>query len=567
MIQQLTIRGLGPHDALDLSISPGETTIHGASESGKTSLIEAVCFVLFGKTARGKRFPTAQIRDGATTASVELRLSDGRSARRTIDRQRPGTRSVDGRPASTEVAFLQHLGLPDPEVARVVIVPLAWVELAATNARPLRDLLTRVLPEGDVAAEVTRRLTEAGHAIVDASEARMEARAVEKVRREIRRDRDRASGRVDALAAQLEGIGEVALPEPAADVDTLLAHHRLWEAHDLALAEHARREQGRKDALARAMDFDARRVALGEAPSPVGDALVEAQRVERASAAALSKAREAWRGLKDRFHRAEAKLHDLEGATAGACPTCGAAWEKGRRAAAQARGVVEGLDLEREELEDRGRAARQASEAARVALEQAREADLARSGWERAMRALGMRPKVPEELASPVAPAVPRPDPGTLAPALARGAAMERSRERGRVAKALDSARVEHRRLEGEATRLDALLEAVRGAPSAVAARQAAALGDLGPVSLHFGDSPAVEVRVDGRPWWLASRGRLVVADVWLRAALRRVSGLSWPIFVDNVQDVAGQPLPSPGSPVVWLRTTEGALRVQVADP
>ncbi len=183
------------------------------------------------------------------------------------------------------------------------------------------------------------------------------------------------------------------------------------------------------------------------------------------------------------------------------------------------------------------------------------------------MRALGMRPKVPEELASPVAPAVPRPDPGTLAPALARGAAMERSRERGRVAKALDSARVEHRRLEGEATRLDALLEAVRGAPSAVAARQAAALGDLGPVSLHFGDSPAVEVRVDGRPWWLASRGRLVVADVWLRAALRRVSGLSWPIFVDNVQDVAGQPLPSPGSPVVWLRTTEGALRVQVADP
>ena len=82
-------------------------------------------------------------------------------------------------------------------------------------------------------------------------------------------------------------------------------------------------------------------------------------------------------------------------------------------------------------------------------------------------------------------------------------------------------------------------------------------------MSLHFGDNPAVEVRIDGRPWWLASRGRQVVADVWLRAALRRALGRDWPLFVDNVQDVAGQPLPEPGGSTVWLRTADGPLRAE----
>ncbi|MEQ1572111.1 MAG: hypothetical protein ABMA64_41165, partial [Myxococcota bacterium] len=107
--------------------------------------------------------------------------------------------------------------------------------------------------------------------------------------------------------------------------------------------------------------------------------------------------------------------------------------------------------------------------------------------------------------------------------------------------------------------RLSALLEAVRAAPSAVAARQALSLGDLGPVTLTFGDNPAVTVSIDGRPWWLASRGRQVVADMFLRAAIRRVLDKEWlPIVVDNVQDVGGQPLPEVEGPVVLLQTTDG---------
>ena len=85
------------------------------------------------------------------------------------------------------------------------------------------------------------------------------------------------------------------------------------------------------------------------------------------------------------------------------------------------------------------------------------------------------------------------------------------------------------------------------------------ALGDLGPVSFVFGDNPAVEVRVDGRPWWLASRGRLIVADAYLRAALRRVMELEFlPLVIDNVQDVGGQDLPALAPPLIVLRTNHG---------
>jgi len=72
-------------------------------------------------------------------------------------------------------------------------------------------------------------------------------------------------------------------------------------------------------------------------------------------------------------------------------------------------------------------------------------------------------------------------------------------------------------------------------------------------------------VQIDGRPWWLASRGRQVVADIHLRAALRRAAGLqALPIVIDNVQDVGGQPIPSIQGPVLILRTTdEPAISIQ----
>ena len=48
-----------------------------------------------------------------------------------------------------------------------------------------------------------------------------------------------------------------------------------------------------------------------------------------------------------------------------------------------------------------------------------------------------------------------------------------------------------------------------------------------------------------------------MVADVWLRAGLRRVLGVGFlPLFVDCIQDVRGQPIP-PHPPAIYLSTTD----------
>jgi hypothetical protein len=129
---------------------------------------------------------------------------------------------------------------------------------------------------------------------------------------------------------------------------------------------------------------------------------------------------------------------------------------------------------------------------------------------------------------------------------------------------ALEAARAGLAAAERRAEHLDHLVAAIRAAPTAALGRRLAALEPLGPVRLETSEAAPMLVRIDGRPWWLASRGRLVVADLWLRAALRRALEMPWlPLFVDNVQDVAGQPLPAVSGPLVLLRTAEGPLEVK----
>ncbi|MFT4622354.1 MAG: hypothetical protein ACI8PZ_001010 [Myxococcota bacterium] len=536
-----------------------QTRLVGASESGKSALIEAVCFALLGRRSDGGRFPIEWIRQGHPAASVELAVR-GVAVRRTVDREGKVVRSVDGAGISSEREFASRLGLPDPTLLRVILAPLQWPALAAANARALRDLLGSLLPPGDPVAAVEARLVAAGFRLSEPAEARLPERVVSRLRRDARSGRDQAQGRADTLAERLDALGPAQVASTPVD-DGVLERQSVWEAYDRAEAERGRAEARRVEAAARCEAWEARRVDLGEPPkAPDGQAIDTAQQAEAQARRSLDEAREAWRALQDRFHRAAAELTALESASAGTCPTCGAEWDKARRALANARGVVEGLDLEKEELALRGRRTREAHELATTVLRDAREGALRRHGWERALRALGPRPQVPSTPEPPAPPAVPRPSAADLGPAVARGASLQRERDRVDTAARLTAARERLTAAQTECARLDVLLAAVREVPSELAAQQVAALGALGPVSLVFGDNPAVEVRIDGRPWWLASRGRQVVADLWLRAALRRVLGEDWPLFVDNVQDVAGQSLPDPGGPAVWLRTADGPL-------
>lgn len=117
-------------------------------------------------------------------------------------------------------------------------------------------------------------------------------------------------------------------------------------------------------------------------------------------------------------------------------------------------------------------------------------------------------------------------------------------------------------RLLAVAQKASAWLDAVRAAPGVVTRGLAwlGAIGDGITVEMPT-EGPAVVVKIDGRPWRLASRGRLVCADAHLRRAFTVALGVpTLPIIVDDRQswtgalDVAG--------PVIELVTDPAAERI-----
>jgi len=215
--------------------------------------------------------------------------------------------------------------------------------------------------------------------------------------------------------------------------------------------------------------------------------------------------------------------------------------------------------------------------------------------YDRRLQALGSMPEAaPFAEPRPVlqlvddTEAVARPDvdAGAFAPArqvVQAAARIEQAVERWQQARDAAAADLEHARsavqaAEAEADRVGALVRAVREAPTQAAALQVQALLEAMQasdcVAVAFADPAAsgdvVSVDIEGRPWWLASDGMQVLADVTLRDGLRRLAcrlpGLEWlacvPVIVDRAQDYSAD-LPAPASlsgPTVYLFTEEGEL-------
>ena len=187
---------------------------------------------------------------------------------------------------------------------------------------------------------------------------------------------------------------------------------------------------------------------------------------------------------------------------------------------------------------------------------------------------LGDRPRVPDAVEFPAPPADDRPTRERSAWAQsileqldAAGAiTANRARDVEDAEIAVDEACTAYEGAEDEAQRLGCLVKVLRAAPQALSDHYDRALGDLGPVSLVWGSGHrehAVRLLLDGRTWnyhapGLASTGRKLVGDLWFRAAIRRALGLWYvPLWVEQVQDVQGQPLPDVGGPVVLLETAD----------
>lgn len=176
----------------------------------------------------------------------------------------------------------------------------------------------------------------------------------------------------------------------------------------------------------------------------------------------------------------------------------------------------------------------------------------------------------PAPLVDPTPPTVARPDPKALQVArvaeqarrMHAAAVDQHARTVARLKGAEGDAVNALARLLGVAQKASAWLDAVRAAPGVVTRGLAwlGAIGDGITVELPA-EGPAVVVKIDGRPWRLASRGRLVCADAHLRRAFAVALGVpTLPIIVDDRQswtgalDVAG--------PVIELVTDPAAERI-----
>ena len=201
MISRLIIRGLGPHEDTDLTLDPtGVQTIEGASETGKSTLLEAVLLCLYGEDSSGGAFPAEAIRGDA--CDVEIHTARGSTLSRILTTSRKIRRSLDrgsGPVAyTTEAEWRAQLGALGKlvDAIRLALVPFEWARLLAGEGggRPLRDALARILPAADVRAVVAELLGRA----LDRTESTDE-RVVYEQRAAANRAHDKAAGLADGL--------------------------------------------------------------------------------------------------------------------------------------------------------------------------------------------------------------------------------------------------------------------------------------------------------------------------------------------------------------------------------
>ncbi len=620
MIASIRIRGIGPIIDQTLSLDArGITEIHGRSEVGKTTVLDAICFCLWGIDRAGKPLDNAVINDECDAAEVTIELSSGSSARRRLEKRDTGrgatSRSLVDRDgvehkAKTERAWrpmIKALG-EDVGALRCILAPFAWVPLAQSHGgkgRDFRDLLSRILPKTPLKDVISEIMRAAGNEFREGDP--VHPGDAEQHRRDANRTRDETSGR----AASLRELDIAVRYEANQEIGPSLVDFHIaesisraldaWVEFEAARERHVEHEENRARAVESLDGWINRRRTLGDEPPDRADATENAIEVLRdleAVEIGISKdgarlharAREA-ANVERRAIRAHAEaLNEIAASDSqpDTCPNCDQSWPKSddyeANNAAAARAESDAKHALDNAVKARAAAEKMAKSHDDLVLAAAGDTYTARERvstvlrddpkdvWKRRSVDLGPEPPAPAEPQErPKEPGEPCPASDEVAQAKrtidtwhkSAGQREERARNAGRAGEMLAGAEAAVVRATAEAVRLQALVEAVRLAPSIMVERQLGALGDLGPVALELRSDGGIDITIDNRPWYLASDGRKVVADVWLRAGLRTVVGVSYlPLVVDCAQNVGGQAIPAV-SPAIWLRTTNGGLEVR----
>lgn len=644
MFQTIRIQGLGPHDDITVDLDPrGDNWIEGPSEAGKTMVIEAIAFCLWGLDASGAKFPPSLIREGYDECAVTLTTAKGtefeRRMRRTRGKKLLARKGGEETSFTKEDDFREALGPlgADVEVFGLILAPMRWVDMmngTSEKQRALRDALTRHLASEDPLAVVAQLM--APHKLLPNDPT--DEKTAKAARAAAKSERDQAIGSIETWEERLELVEEPVGDAPTAGAVTAaratLDAAEAWRRYATLEA----RWQAGQDQAARLVAWTEQREKLGDRPDDNAAKVTEAEADLADRQAAVRDARQlvatAERELgsrqaavaridheRQRFdpdtlpesrdvqgleHERDQIAATLEKHGGDVCPHCQrGGWDDGvadrealearladtkaqiaeaakalaranaakdeafkadiDKAVAAVEEAEQNLAAERERLVE----AEAALACVQEVLDGAKAAGAEAREWDAALRALGPKPAASDTTDAPAEPSARKPtgaEVGIAQDVLRQADEAEGQRKKTEADAAeyragLERALAKKAEAEAEHARLDALVDAIRRAPSVIASKQVAMFGDLGPVGLDFpAEGSPVHITVDGREWRCASDGRRVVADMWFRAALRRVIRAPWMTMgVDRAQEVGGQPLPDVGGQVIYLLTTHGA--------
>ena len=246
MIKTMRIQGLGPHADTVAELNPvGTTEVVGRSECGKTTLIDAACFVLWGRDRSGNLFSGDTLR--SDEATVELVTAKGTLMRRVLKSTAKGRSTkrqrieADGRGIideyKTEEAWASKLGklgdvhaeLTKP-VGLYVAVPQLWQGLAlgAGGGRPLRDLLLAVTARA--AVDVRALVAELAGDVYREGDP-VEEKGAQDARRAARSRADQLKGKAEQAAEVLARLDVERPTGPTvAEVERAQAALAVWPA-------------------------------------------------------------------------------------------------------------------------------------------------------------------------------------------------------------------------------------------------------------------------------------------------------------------------------------------------
>lgn len=319
MIRRLHLRGWRSFEEQSLEIGPGVTFVLAENGVGKTSLIEAAAWGLWGPLSGVDAVAARRIGADETSIDVEVELPDRRvlTIRRVVDaggetdvETRLGGEPVDA--AKLDAVLAEAFGASVEFLARTTTVPSSAVDDETVSAFALRKHLCRVLGVDDLI-----RVADQMDQIHDENEA--EAKGYRTASR-------RATADLAALTDQLSGADQhlAALREQRAALHDELEHaedqlrqaRRHAEAAQRAAAAHAAFAQAITTAQAAIMA----RPVVGDVQT-IDDLVRVLEDAERSALTAVDDLRQALAVNAGRLDAIRSAAAELDTAS-GDCPVC-----------------------------------------------------------------------------------------------------------------------------------------------------------------------------------------------------------------------------------------------------